>query len=124
MITAVRLYAACVFLAILVALYLLAYLPAIVVWLFPALHPCRRGNHLPDFRHRVRIQATGKGRRSRAGWVEQANYCPRCGKLYSEWRTVDGPHDMHDTDLTAEENERLIAGGTVYLFPNGGKLWE
>lgn len=102
----------------------IVYLPFLLVRIFPGLHPCRRGRHVPDFRHRIKVVACGKGRRSRAGYVEQINHCPRCGADWGEWRIVGGPSDFLDVDLTPEEIERLQAGGEVLLIPDRGKVWD
>lgn len=102
----------------------LTLLPWLLVKLFPGLHPCRRGKHVADFRHRIRVTAFGRGLRSRVGFVEQANYCPRCDTYYSVWRVVEGPSEILETDLTDAENSRLASGGEVLLIPEAGKLWE
>lgn len=91
---------------------------------FPGLHPCRRGIHVADFRQRVRVTRWGRGMRNIGGFVEQANYCPRCDLIYGDWEQVDGPNQVAETDLTPAELAQLDAGNEVFLSPASGKLWE
>jgi len=111
--------------AALVCAAVLPFLPTIVAFLCPWLHPCNRGRHVPDFRHRIRILGWGVSARNISAFVEQRNYCPRCGREYGNgWSVVDGPRQMLAGDLTPEDLAELSAGREVILEPEAGKLWE
>lgn len=89
-------------------------------WLFPRLHPCRRGRHTPTIVHRVRLQMIGgQARRCLVAFVETNLACALCDHPIdaSLWAEIAGPQDVESVDLAAEQWSQLEAGKAVYLPP-------
>lgn len=92
----------------------------LLLWLFPRLHPCRRGHHQPMPIHRVRLFMLGaQSRRCVVAFVETNLACAWCDLAPNAelWAEISGPTDVPELDLAPEQWAELEAGKSVYLPP-------